>query len=100
MHGGLAEFNTAVRYKTDLIVIVCNDGAYGAEHNTLLKRQLEPDTILFDWPDLAAVAIALGGQGITIRSEQDWTSAEVAIKHRSKPLLIDIKLDFAQMPPF
>jgi acetolactate synthase I/II/III large subunit len=100
MHGGLAEFNTAVRHKTDLIVIVCNDGAYGAEHNTLLKRQLEPDTILFDWPELAAVAIALGGQGITIRSEQDWTSAEAAIKHRSKPLLIDIKLDFEQMPPF
>ena len=100
MHGGLAEFNTAVRHKTDLIVIVCNDGAYGAEHNTLLKRQMEPDTILFDWPELAAVAIALGGQGITIRSEQDWTSAEAAIKHRSKPLLIDIKLDFEQMPPF
>jgi acetolactate synthase-1/2/3 large subunit len=100
MHGGLAEFNTAVRHKTDLIVIVCNDGAYGAEHNTLLKRQLEPDTILFDWPDLAAVAIALGGQGMTIRSEQDWTSAEAAIEHRSKPLLIDIKLDFEQMPPF
>jgi acetolactate synthase-1/2/3 large subunit len=100
MHGGLAEFNTAVRHKTDLIVIVCNDGAYGAEHNALLKRQLEPDTILFDWPDLAAVAIALGGQGITIRSEQDWISAEAAIKHRSKPLLIDIKLDFEQMPPF
>jgi len=100
MHGGLAEFNTAVRHKTDLIVIVCNDGAYGAEHNTLLKRQLEPDTILFDWPELAAVAIALGGEGVTIRSEQDWTSAEAAIKHRSKPLLIDIKLDFEQMPPF
>lgn len=100
MHGGLAEFNTAVRHKTDLIVIVCNDGAYGAEHNTLLKRQLEPDTILFNWPDFASVATALGGQGVTIRSEQDWTSAEAAIRDRSKPLLIDIKLDFERMPAF
>ena len=37
MHGGLVEFNTAVRYGRDLIVVVCNDGAYGAEHIKLAR---------------------------------------------------------------
>lgn len=100
MHGGLIEFNTAVRHRVNLIVVVCNDAAYGAEHNTLLKRQLEPDTILFDWPDLAPAAIALGGAGVTIRAETDWEAAEAAIKSRSRPLLIDVKLDFQRMPEF
>ena len=100
MHGGLIEFNTAVRHRVNLIVVVCNDAAYGAEHNTLLKRQLEPDTILFDWPDLASAAIALGGAGVTVAAESDWEAAEAAIKGRSGPLLIDVKLDFQRMPEF
>ena len=31
MTSGITEFNTAVRHNIDLITIVCNDGAYGAE---------------------------------------------------------------------
>ena len=50
--GGLAEFNTAVRHKSDLIVIVCNDGAYGAEHIKFRNRQMDPGVILFDWPEI------------------------------------------------
>ena len=98
MHGGLSEFNTAVRHKIDLIVLVCNDGAYGAEHCKFLSRQMEPNATLFEWPDLAPVAIALGGEGITIRSQNDWRMAAQAIGRRSKPLLIDIKLDPYRVP--
>jgi acetolactate synthase-1/2/3 large subunit len=98
MNGGLAEFNTAVRHKSDLIVVVCNDGAYGAEHHKFLARQMDPGTIVFDWPDFAPVAIALGGEGITVRSAKDWKLVDQAIKNRSKPLLIDMKLDPARVP--
>lgn len=98
MNGGLAEFNTAVRHKVDLIVIVCNDSAYGAEHHKFLARQMEPNTIAFDWPDFAPVAIALGGEGVTIRSDADWPLVEAAIHNRTKPLLIDLKLDPSKVP--
>lgn len=93
MLGGLSEFNTAVRHKTDLIVVVCNDGAYGAEHIKFHNRQMDPGMILFDWPDFAPVAAALGGAGVTVRCEADWAEVEQAIANRTKPLLIDIKLD-------
>ena len=100
MHGGLCEFNTAVRHGADLIVIVGNDGCYGAEHLHFQKRGLDPGLSFFDWPDLAPVAIALGGQGVTVRSTSDLAAAEEAIKGRSGPLLIDVKLDPERIPAF
>jgi len=98
MHGGLAEFNTAVRHNADLIVVVCNDGAYGAEQMSFHRRQMDAHSIFFDWPDFAPVAIALGGEGVTVRTEADWSLAEQAIKGRTRALLIDLKLDAARMP--
>ena len=98
MNGGLVEFNTAVRYKSDLIVVVCNDGAYGAEHHKFLARQMDPGAIVFEWPDFAPVAVALGGEGVTVRAWQDWQLVEKAVKTRSRPLLIDVKLDPTRVP--
>jgi thiamine pyrophosphate-dependent acetolactate synthase large subunit-like protein len=93
MHGGLAEFNTAVRHNLDLIVIVANDGAYGSEENIFRQKMVDATSSFFDWPEFAPLAIALGGEGIAIRSELDFDSVKEAIRNRSKPLLIDIKLD-------
>lgn len=97
MHGGLAEFNTAVRHQLDLIVIIANDGAYGSEENIFRQKLVDPASSFFDWPDFGPLAIALGGHGVTIRSELDFDQVEEAIRNRSKPLLIDIKLDPSRM---
>lgn len=97
MHGGLAEFNTAVRYELDLIVIVANDGAYGSEEDIFRQRQVDPTSCFFDWPEFAPLATALGGEGIVVRSEADLDQAERAIRARTRPLLIDVKLDRKRM---
>ncbi|MFK3983315.1 thiamine pyrophosphate-binding protein [Micromonospora sp. NPDC050397] len=99
MHGGLAEFNTAVRYGLDLIVVVCNDAGYGAEHVQLVDHGLDTGLAFFDWPELATVAEALGGQGCTVRRPEDLERAAKAIAQRDRPLLIDVKLDMAALPP-
>lgn len=99
MNGGLTEFNTAVRHKIDLITIVCNDHAYGAEHIQLRNRGLDPGIATFDWPDFAPLADALGGRGVTVRTVADLELAEQAIRERDRPLLIDIKLDPDRIPP-
>lgn len=98
MMGGLNEFNTAVRLDQDLIVIVANDSAYGAEHIQFLDRKMDPSLSQFDWPDFAAVATALGGQGITVASESDLDAAIGAIANRDRPLLIDLRLDPNDVP--
>lgn len=98
MMGGLTEFNTAVRLGLDLIVIICNDAAYGAEHIQFLDRQMDPGMSTFDWPSFAEVARSLGGKGIDLRTEADFESVRKAIDNRSGPLLIDLHLDPYDMP--
>lgn len=95
MLGCLAEFVTAVRYKCDITVLVLNDGSYGAEHIQFRRKDMDPSLSVLDWPDLAPVAEALGGVGVTVRSDDDLESAARAIgtRDRSRPLLIDVKLD-------
>jgi thiamine pyrophosphate-dependent acetolactate synthase large subunit-like protein len=90
----LSEFNTAVRNNLDLIVIVLNDGSYGAEYHTLRKAGLELDISLFDWPDLSMLGESLGGQGIVVTNlDTDFDALENAISSRDGPLLVDVRLD-------
>ncbi|PIE20429.1 MAG: acetolactate synthase [Neptuniibacter caesariensis] len=98
MMGGVNEFNTAVRLNMDLIVIVCNDSAYGAEHIQFVDRAMDPGLTEFEWPSFAAVANALGGQGILVESDADLDKAIDAIKDRNKPILIELKLDPNDVP--
>lgn len=98
MMGGVNEFNTAVRLKQDLIVIVCNDSAYGAEHIQFLDRKMDPSLSQFEWPSFADVATALGGQGIRVSSNKDLATAIAAIETRDRPLLIELRLDPNDVP--
>jgi acetolactate synthase-1/2/3 large subunit len=98
MMGGVNEFNTAVRMGLDLIVIVANDSAYGAEHIQFLDRNMDPGLSMFDWPSFAQVGTALGGEGIEVRSLADLDRAIAAIASRRKPLLIELRLDPEDVP--
>ena len=53
---------------------------------------------LFDWPDFAPIAEALGGRGVTVRSAADLDLVGEAVAARDRPLLIELKLDPADMP--
>src|SRR5262249_34911177 len=93
MLGGLAEFNSAVRHGLDLVVVVLNDNAYGAEHIQLRDKNMDPAIATMAWPELAPVATALGGQGYTARNLAELDTALDALKSRDRPVLIDVKLD-------
>jgi thiamine pyrophosphate-dependent acetolactate synthase large subunit-like protein len=98
MMGGINEFNTAVRMKQDLIVIVANDSAYGAEHIQFLDRKMDPGLSTFDWPSFASIATSLGGQGVRVASNADLDEAVGLIETRDKPLLIELRLDPNDVP--
>lgn len=98
MMGGLGEFNTAVRMGLDLIVVVCNDSAYGAEHIQLKDRGLNPKSTEFNWPSFANTAQALGGQGFHVTSIAELQSVLGQIKNRTGPMLIDLRLDPETVP--
>lgn len=95
MLGNLTEFHSAVRAGLDLIVVLFNDGSYGAEHIQFREKQLDPAITLFDWPDFVTVARALGGDGLSIQSPGDLDSlpGRLASRDRARPFLIDVHLD-------
>lgn len=92
MLGGLAEFATACREELDLVVIVCNDSAYGAEFIQFTARGLDPRISTFRWPEFAVVAQSLGGRGITVSTPTELDDAIGELEYRTSPLLIDLKL--------
>ena len=98
MLGGLAEFSAAVRHGLDLVVVVLNDGAYGAEHVQLRNKDMDPSITTMAWPDLGPVAGALGGQGWTVRTLAELDEALAAVDRRDRPMLIDVKLDPDAVP--
>lgn len=98
MMGGINEFNTAVRLGLDLIVIVANDSAYGAEHIQFVDRKMDPGLTEFHWPSFADIANALGGTGIEVRSAAQLEEALNALETRNGPTLIELRLDPVDVP--
>ena len=98
MLGGMLEFNTAVRHGIDLIVVVCNDGSYGSEYLKLEARDFSNEMSMLPWPDFAPVAAALGGEGFTVTNDGELNQVGKVIAERKGPLLIDVKLDAANIP--
>lgn len=98
MMGGINEFNTAVRLGLDLIVIIANDSAYGAEHIQFRDRKMDPGLAQFDWPSFAEVATSLGGTGIEVRTSEGLETAIDMLAARTGPVLIDLKLDPNDVP--
>jgi acetolactate synthase I/II/III large subunit len=93
MLGGLAEFNSAVRHRCNIVVVLFNDGAYGAEHIQFTMRDMDPTVSTFQWPEFAAVAESLGATGYTVRSGDDLERVLAEVGNRHGPVLIDIKID-------
>jgi thiamine pyrophosphate-dependent acetolactate synthase large subunit-like protein len=91
MMGGLAELSTAVRGQRDLLIVVVNDGAYGAEHVQFRNRDMDPSLTTLEWPDIAAVASAIGVHSVTVRSMSDLDDIGETISRRpAGPMLIDL----------
>jgi acetolactate synthase-1/2/3 large subunit len=90
----MAEFSTAVRNKLGLMVIVANDGAYGAEYRKLAEYGVDPAYALNDWPDFTAVAEAMGARGVAVRSVKELDAvAELVPALADGPVLVDLKLN-------
>lgn len=98
MMGGINEFNTAVRLGLDLIVIVANDSAYGAEHIQFLDRKMDPSLTEFHWPSFAGIATSLGGQGFEVHSDEELEVALASLATRKGPVLIELRLDPHDVP--
>jgi len=97
MLGGLAEFNTAVRHRLDIVVVIMNDGSYGAEYIQFTNKGMDPSISTFEWPSFAAVASALGGIGYAVRTQEELQKVLDSLADRDRPVLIEVFLDPASI---
>ena len=98
MLGAINEFNTAVRLNINLLVVVCNDSAYGAEYIQFKDRQMSPALSQFDWPSFAEIATSLGGTGFKITSNKDLDFAVKKLNDLTGPVLFELCLDPEEIP--
>ena len=90
---GLSELVTAVREKADMIVILCNDGSYGAEHVQFTNRNMSPALSMIARIDFADTCATLGLATVRVTDAASLDAACTAIAERTGPVLVDLRLD-------
>jgi thiamine pyrophosphate-dependent acetolactate synthase large subunit-like protein len=98
MMGGINELNTAVRAGLNVVVIVANDSAYGAEHIQFVDRKMDPSLSEFDWPSFSEVAKSLGAQAVSINCDSQLDKALELIHHHRGPRVIELCLHPEDVP--
>lgn len=88
---GVAELLTAARYGLDMVVVVYNDGAYGAELKITDRIGMGHDLPLLGDVNFAAIAEAMGVPAVRIEGPDQLDRIATALARHSGPLLIDVR---------
>ena len=90
---GLPELETLGRLRLDAVVVIYNDASYAAEVHHFAPEGADMDSVTFPDTDFAALARALGIEGVTVRSLDDLESVRHWLERgRATPLLVDAKV--------
>ncbi|MBI3636528.1 MAG: thiamine pyrophosphate-binding protein [Candidatus Rokubacteria bacterium] len=88
----LAELETAARCRIPLLIVVLDDGGYGAEFHLMAKQGLPTRLALFDNPDLVAVARSLGLQAFEARTAGALRAILADLGPLREPTLVRVRV--------
>ena len=71
----IQELFTVTRFKMNLVLIVWNDGGFGAEVHKLRAHGFDPELARWQSADYVAVARAFGGDGMRLEAQRDIAPA-------------------------
>jgi thiamine pyrophosphate-dependent acetolactate synthase large subunit-like protein len=91
----LAEFDTMVRYKMPLLIVVLNNEALGSEYYKLDVHKMDKELSVVKTPDLGKVAQAFGGKGKLATSVEDVQKAAQEWAANPCPMIIDARIERA-----
>jgi len=90
---GISELETAVRLGLDLLVVVYDDEAYGAEVHHFGPDGYPVDHVRFPPVDLAAIGRGFGCEGVTVSEPDDLAAVrEWVAGPRERPMVVDAKV--------
>ena len=90
---GIVEVSTAVRHRLPLILVVLNDGCYGAEYLKLQSVGSQAETSFVEWPSFAEVARSLGAHGVRVTDSESLAEAVDAVRSAQYPLVVEVVAD-------
>jgi thiamine pyrophosphate-dependent acetolactate synthase large subunit-like protein len=89
----LAEFDTMVRYKMPLLIVVLNNEALGSEYYKLDAHKMDKELSVITTPDLGAVAKAFGGKGKLAKTVDEVRAAAQEWVANPCPTIIDARIE-------
>ena len=89
----LSELETTAREGIPLVIVLMNDGAYGAELHYLKMRDMPVSTAIFTDIDFAPIAQAFGFEAHTVRNLDELQKLAPALQNPQGPLLLDCKIN-------
>jgi 5-guanidino-2-oxopentanoate decarboxylase len=87
------ELETAARHRLSLLVVVYDDGAYGAEVHRFAPLGLDVDLVQFAGRDFAAMARAIGARGLVVRSLDDLDALTPWLSAPEGPMVLDVRIN-------
>ena len=93
----MQELETINRYKLPIVVLVWNDGGFGAEVHKLKAKGFEPALAQWGSPDFVAIAKGFGGDGIRLAREADLPAAVAAGLQAGGLFVIDARVSPSTM---
>jgi thiamine pyrophosphate-dependent acetolactate synthase large subunit-like protein len=88
----LNEFDTMMRHKVPLLIVVQNNEMLGAEYYKLEAHKMNAMTSVIPTPDLGAVARGYGGRGVMAKSVEEVRKAAAEWVANPGPMLIDVRI--------
>ncbi len=87
------ELETVVRLGLDMLVVVYDDHAYGAEVHHFGPDGAPLDTVVFPDTDIAAIGRGFGFEAVTVRRAADLDAVRAWLDAgRPRPMLVDAKV--------
>jgi thiamine pyrophosphate-dependent acetolactate synthase large subunit-like protein len=87
------ELETVIRLGLDMLVVVYDDHAYGAEVHHFAPDGAPLDTVVFPDTDIAAIGRGYGFEAVSVRSPADLDAVRAWVDAgRPRPMLVDAKV--------
>ncbi len=94
------EVSSAVQYSAPAVWVILNDAVMGIVDRAMTLQGLEPFHTHLPVTDFAAIARAMGADGIRVERESEVEAALEFAMQTNKPCVVDVRIDPREHAPF
>jgi thiamine pyrophosphate-dependent acetolactate synthase large subunit-like protein len=88
----LSDFDTAVRYKMPILVVVLNDQALGSEYHKMVAHKMKAELSTIATPNIGEIAKSMGGRGRLAKTAEEVRAAAAEWVANPGPMIIDARI--------